>query len=174
MRNFGKAIIGGAVLLGFSAQAGRADGMGGGNGNRNSVRWQQIVGLAQAGNSVGGIAGGGQPWTTQGGQAYVDLVNNIAVFNVRGLVLAGGSAVGTPGPITAVKGTLVCGAGTTSQVVTDTAPVTLDAQGNAFFDGSFSASPAGCSPTNTTFLVRISSAGSNNNAWIANGAVRVP
>ena len=41
-------------------------------------------------------------------QANVDLVNNLVEFNVRGLVLAGGNAIGTTGAVSAVEGTLVC------------------------------------------------------------------
>jgi hypothetical protein len=34
-----------------------------------SVRWRTVVGILQANNLVGNIAGGGQPWTTLGGHA---------------------------------------------------------------------------------------------------------
>ena len=51
-----------------------------------------------------------------------------------------------------------------------TPPVTLSAQGNAEFDGSFNSSTAGCSATNVAFLITIPA----NNHWIANGAVRNP
>jgi hypothetical protein len=169
MKRFAKGVSG-AVALTLMASAAWAGGMGGGSGGQNSVRWETIVGLIQPGNSVYGIAGGGQPWSTLGGNAYVDLTNNIVEFNVRGLVLAGGNAVGTTGPIAAVTGTLACASG----VEFDTGPVTLDAQGDAFFDGSFTSTPTGCTQTNAAFLIRISSSAATNGLWIANGAVRLP
>src|SRR5947209_5065493 len=42
----------------------------------DGVRWRTVVGIVQAGNTVGNIAGGGQPWTTHGGHASVDLSAN--------------------------------------------------------------------------------------------------
>ena len=88
-------------------------------------------------------------------------------FDVQGLVLAGGATIGTPGPINQVKGTLVCGAGTPTQVIFDTALVTLSPQGDADFSGPIGLIPTTCNATNVVFLVRI-----NGDRWIANGAVR--
>ena len=168
MKTISWGMIGAALLLVSLAPAGRADGGMGGNGG-NSVRWRTIIGIIQAGNVVGGIGGGGQPWSTQGGHAYVDLAQGVVDFEVRGLVLAGGNSIGTPAAITQVKGTLVCAPELATPTVVDTPLVTLSPQGNAEFDGSFSSSTAGCSATDVAFLVRISA-----NRWIANGAVRVP
>jgi hypothetical protein len=166
MKTISWGMIAAALLLVALAPAGRADGVNGGN----SVRWRTIIGIIQEGNIVGGIAGGGQPWSTQGGHAYVDLAQGVVDFEVRGLVLAGGNTIGTPGTITQVKGTLVCAPElATPTAVVDTPLVTLSPQGNAEFDGSFSSPTAGCSATDVAFLVRISA-----NRWIANGAVRVP
>jgi hypothetical protein len=135
----------------------------------DSVRWKTIIGIAQAGNVVAGIGGGGQPWSTLGGEAHVDLRNSMIEFEVRGLVLAGGNTIGTPDAITQVKGTLVCGPASAMPVIIDTPLVTLSAQGDAEFDGSFTSSTAGCSATDVAFLIRIAA-----NRWIANGSVRVP
>ena len=71
-----------AVLLAAVASPGRADNAG------NIVRWQTIRGIAQAGNVVGGITGGGQPWPTRDGEAFVNLENGYVEFEIRGLVLA--------------------------------------------------------------------------------------
>ncbi len=157
-------VVGAALLLVALAPAGRADGGGG-----QSVRWQTIIGIIQAGNVVGGIGGGMQPWSTLGGHAYVDLTNGAVEFEVRGLVLAGGNGIGTPATVTQVKGTLVCGPASASPVAIDTPLVALSPKGNAEFDGSFNASTAGCKATDVAFLIRISA-----NRWIANGAVRSP
>jgi hypothetical protein len=136
----------------------------------SSVRWKTIVGIEDAGNAnnaVGGIGGGGQAWTTLGGNARVDLAGGNVDFEVHGLVLAGGNAIGTPDGINRVKGTLVCDAGQPDQVVVDTPLVTLSAQGDAEFDGNVGAISSVCTASNTAFLVRIAAG-----RWIANGAVR--
>ncbi|HET7826206.1 MAG TPA: hypothetical protein VFK90_12800, partial [Anaeromyxobacter sp.] len=62
-----------------------------------TVKWQTIIGIMQAGNVVAGIPGGGQPWSTLGGNATVNLSNGRVNFRVDGLVLAGGNTIGTPG-----------------------------------------------------------------------------
>ena len=136
---------------------------------QNIAVWRTIIGIAQANNMVGGINGGGQPWSTREGEVLVDLDTGLVVFEVRGLVLAGGNAIGTPGPVNQIKGTLVCGPGSASPTVIDTPLVPLDAQGNAEFSGSFSSSTGGCSATNVAFLVRTA-----GGAWIGNGSVRIP
>jgi len=134
----------------------------------NNVSWKRVIGIIQAGNLVGSITGGGQPWSTLGGEAHVNLGSGHVDFEVRGLVLAGGNSIGTPDNITQVKGTIVCGAGTPSEVSVDTPLVTLSAQGDAEFDGNLLARiPAVCTPSNVAFLVRIAAG-----RWIANGAVR--
>jgi hypothetical protein len=56
-----------------------------------------------------------------------------------------------------------------SPVVIDTPLVSLSAQGDAEFEGSFSSSTVGCSATDVAFLIRVSAG-----AWIGNGAIRVP
>ena len=134
--------------------------------NADSTRWRTIVGIIQANNPVAGIPGGGQPWTTLGGRARVDLAKGQLDFDVQGLVLAGGNSIGTPGAINMVKGTLVCGAGTPGQMIFETMPVPLSPQGDADFSGPITTST--CTPTNVAFLIRIVPSGN----WIANGAVR--
>ena len=137
---------------------------------QNIVSWQTIKGIAQANNVVGGIAGGGQPWSTsEGGRVVVELTTGEVQFVVVGLVLAGGNAIGTPDAVNQVKGTLVCGPGSASQKVIDTPLVPLNARGNASFAGSFSSSTASCSTKDVVFLVRTATG-----AWIGNGAVRIP
>jgi hypothetical protein len=128
----------------------------------DTVRWRTIIGIIQAGNLVGNIGGGGQPWSTLGGRARVDLASGRVDFEVEGLVLA----VGNPGAVDQVKGTVVCIVGTTT-VALDTPLVPLSAQGDAEFSGSVGPIPSTCNATNVAFLVRIAA-----NRWIANGAVR--
>jgi len=133
------------------------------------VRWEDIIGIIQANNVVAGVTGGGQPWSTQRGSASVNLARGDVSFRVEGLVLAGGSAIGTPGSINQVKGTLVCDADGAIPVLVDTPLVPLSAQGDAHFSGSVGSLPTVCSPADMAFLIRIGA-----DRWIANGAVRRP
>lgn len=135
----------------------------------NNVSWKRVIGIIQAGNLVGNIQGGGQPWSTLGGEANVNLRSGHIEFEVRGLALAGGNAIGTPDGVNQVKGTIVCGPGNPTPFVTDTPLVPLSAQGDAEFEGSLGPLPSVCTPTNVAFLVRVAA-----NRWIANGTVRSP
>jgi hypothetical protein len=133
-----------------------------------TVNWRTIVGNVNdpgVSNTVAGISSGGLPWTTLGGRARVNLKTGQTAFNVTGLVLNGGDATGTPGPVTQVKGTLVCNAGKPDQAVLDTATVPLSPEGNAEFIGNLGAVPACANPL---FLIRIAA----NDSWIGTGAVR--
>jgi len=130
----------------------------------DNTSWKTIVGLHQPGNLVDGIPGGAQPWSTLEGEASVDLRTGDVEFDVRGLVLAGGDAVGTTANITTVAGTIACGAG----AIASTPQVPLSAQGNARFEGAVML-PASCTGANIDFLVTIPAG-----RWIANGAVRRP
>jgi hypothetical protein len=132
------------------------------------IVWRTIIGIEQANNAVGGITGGGQPWSTREGAVLVELTSGLVEFEVRGLVRAGGNSIGTPGTVNQVKGTLVCGLSTASPTAIDTQLVPLDAQGNAQFSGSFSSSTAGCK-ADVAFLIRTA-----GGAWIGNGSVRIP
>lgn len=138
------------------------------------VQWERIVGVITApnvDNPVAGIRAGAGPWTTRDGHARVDLLTGRASFDVEGLVLVGGNASGTPGPVTTVTGTVVCNPGTSSQEIIDTAQVTLSPEGNAHFRGYLDRLPGACA--SPLFLVRIgdtplAAAG----RWLGTGAVR--
>ena len=165
-------------ILGVCASASFAQG--------SVQRWTKIVGVITApgiDNPVGGtvdsnnnatnqIHSGTAPWTTRGGSAHVDLSTGEGSFDVEGLVLNGGSATGTPGPITSVVGTLVCNpgasssAGTSAQVILDTPAVALSATGNAELSFKLSNIPSTCSTP--VFLIRIPLFGLR---WIAAGTL---
>jgi hypothetical protein len=141
----------------------------------NTLHWQSVIGVAQASNVVGSgsgaVIGGGVPWSAQGGHVDANFENGEIHFAVRGLVLAGGNAIGTPGTIIQVKGTLVCdtdgSASGGNSVVVDTPLVDLDDQGNARFDGAIGPLPAACTTEpDTAFLLRVGAG-----RWIANGTV---
>jgi hypothetical protein len=150
-----------------------------------TASWRQIVGIIPAGNVVGSgtgaVPGGFLPWTTTAGAARVNLRNGEIQFSVRGLVFAGGApgiTIGTPGPITGVKGTLVCdvdgSAGGGNSVLVETPSVPLSPTGDAAVSGKVGPLPAVCSSEkDLAFLVRASVFGGNSveGPWIANGAV---
>ena len=96
----------------------------------------------------------------------MDLKTGRIAFNVAGLVLNGGNASGTPGPVASVKGTLVCNPGTPTQAVLDTATVPLSQEGDAELIGNLGSLSACANPL---FLIRVPA----NDSWIATGAVRV-
>jgi hypothetical protein len=141
----------------------------------DTVRWQDITGAVTAqgvDNPVSAnIHSGTFAWTTSRGHASVDLASGASSFDVEGLVINGTMFSGTPGPVTAVTGTLVCNPGTADETALDTAAVPLDAFGNAAFDGSIASVPALCA--NPLFLVRIATPAGAAGFWIATGAVRV-
>lgn len=137
--------------------------------DNNVVHWRTIIGVITAPgvpNPVAGIASGGLPWTTTGGQATVDLSTGNIEFQVSGLVLNGGNSSGTTGGVADVKGTLVCNPGsTTAQAVLDTAMVPLSTDGDAAFRGNLGTIPSPCATP--LFLIRIPA----NDHWVATGAV---
>lgn len=137
------------------------------------LRWQSVIGIAAPNGTVGTgaglVTGGPTPWSTLGGRVNVDLTKSRFTFDVRGLVLAGGNSIGTPGAVAQVKGTLVCdtdgSAGDT--VLVDTPLVDLSDQGEAQFNGKVSAFPAVCSTEpDVAFLIRVGAG-----KWIANATV---
>jgi hypothetical protein len=156
-----------------------------------NLKWRDIIGVVDAGNVVGkgsippfpdGIPGGA-PWSTLSGGAKVNLSNGQVQFEVKGLVLAAGSAlgltglpIGTTGGIPEVVGTLVCNVGGPSEIV-DTPAVSLSATGDAHFSGKLNGTiPDVCtSDPFPAFLLRIAGTGNPptgfDGVWIASGAV---
>jgi len=143
----------------------------------NVVRWKTIVGNITVSNNdaVAGINPGTTPWSTTGGRASVNLSTGQGSFQVKGLVLNGGNATGTPDGVDQVEGSLICDAGQKDQTIFTTLPVPLDARGNAEFSGSFNGTSEAplASCNNPLFLIRIGpDLPGANQRWIATGAVR--
>src|ERR1700743_86740 len=138
------------------------------------VQWERIVGVVTApgvDNPVAGIKAGARPWFARERHARFNLSTGRASFDVEHLVLVGGNASGTPGPVTTVNGTLVCNTGTTNQEILDTIEVPLSAEGDAQFRGHFTSLPATC--TTPLFLIRIgASLPAAAGRWIGTGAGR--
>ena len=152
------------------------------------VNWRSIAGVITAPgvdnpvavvtddrqNVIGQIHSGTLPWVTRSGAARIDLRTGVVDFRVRGLVLIGGNASGTAGPINQVVGTLVCNPGSRNvlqpETILDTPPVVLSANGNANFSGQLTTDVP--SPCDTPlFLIRIANLGQATGRWIATGAV---
>lgn len=158
-----------------------------GHDNDSVVSWRNIAGVITAPNVdnpvavvtdgnrnvVSQIHSGTLPWVARTGAAQVNLTTGEVEFTVRGLVLIGGNASGTAGPINQVTGTLVCNPGSTDvsrpQAILDTPPVALSATGNATFDGELiDAVPSPCD--SPLFLIRIGPAfGAFAGRWLATG-----
>lgn len=173
------AFVVSALLIAMSSSAAQA----------KSLKWAQMFGLVESGNTVGvgtGTVAGAAPWVVTSGRAHVDLATGKVDFRVHGLVLAVGSAqagssllsglgIGTNAGVTEVKGTLVCNVSGASgdSTLTDTAAVPLSFQGNAKFSGRFTSIPAICTtaPSDTAFLIRIVSPAGFADLWIAAGGV---
>ena len=138
------------------------------------VRWRSIVGVITAlnvDNPVGAIHSGTFAWQARSGRASVNLSTGAAFFEVEGLTINGSVFSGTPGPIDAVTGTLVCNAGGRTPTVLDTAAVPLNVNGDALFYGHIAGVPASCG--NPIFLLRIATPATGAvGRWIATGAER--
>ena len=137
------------------------------------VHWKSIVGVITipgVDNPVAGIRAGATPWTVRNGHASVNLATGATFFAVEGLSINGGNSTGTPGPISAVVGTLVCNAGATNQAILDTPSVALNAHGNAAFGGFIQNIPSSCS--NPLFLIRIAVPAGAAGRWIATATER--
>ena len=159
------ALVAGMAVIGPNAAADPGD----------ALRWKSVIGILQANNVVGtgagAVTGAPGPWSALGGSVSVDPDKAKFDFDVRGLVLAGGNSIGTPGTVVQVKGTLVCdtdvSASGNSSVLVDTPLVELDDDGDARFHGTVASLPAVCSSEpDVAFLIRTGSG-----RWIANGAV---
>jgi hypothetical protein len=138
------------------------------------VSWQTIVGVTTAvnvSNPVGTIDSGTFAWSARSGRAFVGFRTGAVSFTVDGLVINGTVFSGTPGPVTAVTGTLVCNAGDPGEAAIDTRPVTLSARGDAAFVGHLQNIPSPCA--NPLFLIRIATPAGAAGRWIATGADRV-
>ena len=137
------------------------------------VRWRNIVGVVTApgaDNPVGTIHAGAGPWTVRSGRASVNLSTGGASFEVEALTLNGGNSTGTPGPVSAVVGTLVCNAGTQTVAILDTTSVTINVHGDAEFSGLLQNIPVTCG--NPLFLVRIAAPAGAAGRWIGTGTER--
>jgi len=94
-----------------------------GNGARLFVA--NLVG-SSVGQQVAGVMSGGAPWKIAVGEAALVSSGQIAI-EIRGLLISGGTANNTVGPVTMVDASLVCG----DVVAATTKAVPLSTAGNA-------------------------------------------
>ena len=154
----------GASAVGQSASADPAD----------TIRWQSVIGIIQAGSVVGSgtgaVTGAHGPWSALGGHVRVDLDRGQIDFSTNGLVFAAGNAIGNTGTVAQVKGTLVCdtdgSASGGNSIVVDTPLVALDDQGDAHFSGMVSLPAVCATEPDIAFLIRTASG-----RWIGSGTV---
>jgi len=130
------------------------------------VRWRGIEGVITApgiDNAVSQIHSGAGPWAARAGNARINLDTGEGSFEVEGLVLIGGTASGTPGPITTVVGTFVCNPGGAAgpEAIIDTPAASLSVSGDAELSFKINIPPACNKPV---FLIRVPSG-----RWIATG-----
>ena len=146
---------------------------------QSKVHYKSIVGVITSpnvNNPVGTVNAGTFPWSVHSGHARVNLATGATRFDVHGLVINGQIFSGTPGPVTAVTGTLVCNAGSPDEAKLDTEDVAIDSTGDASFNGMINGIPATCD--NPLFLIRIATIANPANpnaargAWIATGGER--
>jgi hypothetical protein len=164
--------------------------LGGSSSYAATVSWKGIAGVISTAddaltdanesqnNPVGkNINSGTFPWTVQSGRARVNLATGATTFQVRGLNIVGNFFSGTPGPVNAIEGTLVCNpADDQNEMILDTSDVKIDGEGNASFNGKINGIPATCN--SPVFLLRIATINTPNpeqarGAWIATGTQRV-
>jgi hypothetical protein len=141
---------------------------------RQCCAWARIVGVITAlnvDNPVGNISSGTFPWTTRSGIASVNLATGAVSWEVDGLVINGAVFSGTPGPITSVRGTLVCNPGP-NQTVFNTNAKPLNVHGDAQLTGVFNNGIPGTACGNPIFLIRIAAPAGAAGRWIATGADR--
>jgi hypothetical protein len=113
-------------------------------------------------NDVHGVAPGGRPWVIGKLRAAVRPDGSSISVKGEGLLLAGGDAIGTPGPIRQVVATVFCGAAAFTSP-----PADLDANGNFVIRGALSAMLP--SPCATPVLLIRNFAANAAGAWFAAG-----
>lgn len=164
------------LMVGLSPTTTQAD---------DTVKWKEINGIIPlpppfingVGSGTGQVVGGPLPTTTTRGNARVNLDTGHLRFKVRGLVIAASNDIGTvPAFVSQVTGTLVCDTDGSADTVTgnsvlvNTPPVDISPRGDAKFSGYVGPLPDACNEPDIAFLIVVPAL----NAWIANGAVRIP
>jgi hypothetical protein len=112
-------------------------------------------------NDVFAVPPGGRPWVIKTLRGKVDANGTISVKG-EGLVLAGGNAVGTAGPITQVVATIFCDGQPHHSPV-----VPIQRNGDFEIDGMLTTTPP--SPCNNPVLLIRNAAGGTPGAWFAAG-----
>ncbi len=148
------AVMGSAVLVSFKGGIG-VDPISGATGTP----------LVPTLNIVRGIAPGGAPWVIASLKAEVDTDGHITAHG-RGLVLAGGSSIGTPDGITSVEAMLFCGPANSATAFASGA-VPLAADGDLDIEGALDSIPP--DPCTDPVLLIV---GATIDRWFAAGIPR--
>jgi hypothetical protein len=131
-----------------------ADKHGKGKGPGHSGPFKSGVIGSIPGLTIGGIPSGPAVWVVREGKASLTPSGELEL-EVKGLLISGGPANGTTGPVTQIAASLVCG-GSGGMVVATTAAVNLSPEGDAELEAKITP-PATC--FGTIILVRV--AGTN-------------
>jgi|SRR5262249_11668516 len=128
-------------------------GKGSGEGSKGGSFRSGVIG-SMPGLTIGGVPSGGAAWVVRGGKASLTPGGELEL-EVKGLLISGGAANGTTGPVTQIAASLVCG-GSGGMVVATTPAVNLSPEGDAELEAKITP-PATC--FGTIILVRV--AGTN-------------
>jgi hypothetical protein len=141
------AAFAGSATAGVSALAHGRDGRGDrghGQGDREhrgeALLRQTLAPSVPTDPALNGNNPGGVPWVLQRGEAKLRDDGTLEV-EVRGLVIPVAPFTGTTGPVKTVSASLYCGASTTAQGTTPSAPISTT--GDAFMEGTVNV-PAKC------------------------------
>jgi hypothetical protein len=116
--------VGALALSGWADDGGRNN-----NNNGNGNLEGQLVG-STPGQHVAGIPSGGAPWMLAGSDFNISGNGQFQV-EVKGLLIASGTAANTVGPVMMVAASLICG----DVVIGSTSSALLSAMGNANMQG---------------------------------------
>ncbi|MGH9762856.1 MAG: hypothetical protein ACREDR_38305 [Blastocatellia bacterium] len=139
--------LGIAVFLVLILLVGVSRSMTGDDNESEGLTFRSSIIGSTPGQMIGGIASGSAPWTVNRASAALDGDGKLHV-EIQGLVIVG---QGTPAPVTQVLASLVCG-GSGGTIMAETAPVNLDAEGDAMIDDTITIPPSCIAPV---VLVRV-------------------
>jgi hypothetical protein len=141
-----------AVSLAFAVTAGasprdhgsgpssaKGDNHGKRDGHGHTIYRSVLAASSPTDPQFHGVAAGGAPWALRDGSVRLQANGELDV-SVHGLVL---TATGTPGPVTSIAASLLCGADAQTGAAATTATAPLSVKGDASFRASITV-PATC------------------------------
>ncbi len=133
------AVLAGVLALGSLVFAFAASGSSRDEGNGDSLFRSTLAPSTPTDPAFHGIAPGGVPWVLAGSSVRLKADGEFDL-RVEGLVIP---ALGTPGPVTTVSASLLCGPDTNTGPTVTTAAARLSPEGNARIESTLTL-PASC------------------------------